>query len=84
MKLKWFNSKGIKDSHVYKYSKIKKLMIDKEIPSIPKLAEQLGWNYSTLYSKLIKKRPWLLDEAREIANFFDCSIEELFYEEEHK
>lgn len=41
------------------------------------IADALQIGRSSFYDRLNGKRPWLLDEARELSKMLDCSIDEL-------
>ena len=81
MKLKFWEPNVKKNTKPSFYG-LKFAMLKHNIKSYKELASLLNWNTSTLYSKLQHKRKVNLEEAKEIANYFNSSIEDIFYKED--
>ena len=77
--MKLFNRK--KEKKVDPAIRIRVKMAENNIKNVQELAKSLNWNYYTLWNKLSGRRPWSLEEARELSLLFDISIENLFYGE---
>lgn len=60
------------------YPKLKAAIAERGIKSF-QLAESLNINKATIYYKLKGRRSFTLDEAKVIADYFDKTIDEIFF-----